>query len=336
MSALRAVTELDARRHQAITSWLKRFRTPDSQRTMTSALGAVARYAQGLPAKTTVDIYGFPWEVTADPEFLDGIQRCIESHVAASTAEKYMSATRSLLRHLAVFGLVPHELAAQSIDCTRHRSKRRGDPPALSIDQHGLQQLLRHCRQDSQPVTGARDLALIALTASTGARRHEVVALDATDIDRRTMTVTFPTTKGGGARRAVLHENAARHLDDWLSLRGTGRGPLFPALVKGGHMLDRHLSAHQFWKLLRHRAELLGFDPPPAPHDLRRWFVTSLLDAGVDVFTTMRAVGHRSPATTARYDRRSLEHLRGFIDRLPIPTADELDAPVDANGPCRH
>jgi hypothetical protein len=54
------------------------------------------------------------------------------------------------------------------------------------------------------------------------------------------------------------------------------------------------------------------------------------------LFTTMRAVGHRSPSTTARYDRRSLEHLRGFIDRLPIPTTTELDEPVQTDEMSRH
>jgi len=57
------------------------------------------------------------------------------------------------------------------------------------------------------------------------------------------------------------------------------------------------------YAILRSRATKSGVKPF-SPHDLRRTFVGSLLDAGADVSVVARLAGHASVATTARYDRR--------------------------------
>jgi site-specific recombinase XerD len=49
--------------------------------------------------------------------------------------------------------------------------------------------------------------------------------------------------------------------------------------------------------------------------------LTSLLDAGVDVFTVQRLAGHADTVTTARYDRRRETAQREAVQRLALPAA---------------
>ncbi|MGW6500259.1 tyrosine-type recombinase/integrase [Nonomuraea angiospora] len=65
------------------------------------------------------------------------------------------------------------------------------------------------------------------------------------------------------------------------------------------------------------------------PHDhFRRTFIGELLDAGVDLATAQALVGHASPATTARYDRRPERTRRAAVDKLGTPEAVPLPGAV--------
>jgi integrase/recombinase XerD len=80
----------------------------------------------------------------------------------------------------------------------------------------------------------------------------------------------------------------------------------------------RRLSEQTVYDRLAHlalRAGVLRF----SPHDCRRSLAGDLLDSGVDLATVQALLGHSSPATTARYDRRGERAVRNAADRVHVP-----------------
>jgi site-specific recombinase XerD len=73
--------------------------------------------------------------------------------------------------------------------------------------------------------------------------------------------------------------------------------------------MDRHAATRR----LHHLADDAGISLPRMhPHMLRHTFVTTMLDAGVDLRDVQIAARHADPRTTMRYDR-----ARKNLDRHP-------------------
>ena len=73
--------------------------------------------------------------------------------------------------------------------------------------------------------------------------------------------------------------------------------------------MDRHVATR---RLRRLAAEAVVRLPRMHPHMLRHTFVTTMLDAGVDLRDVQIAARHADPRTTMRYDR-----ARNNLDRHP-------------------
>jgi integrase/recombinase XerD len=92
--------------------------------------------------------------------------------------------------------------------------------------------------------------------------------------------------------------------------RATGDRTAGPILLSTrGARMDRHAATR---RLRRLAAESVVRLPRMHPHMLRHTFVTTMLDAGVDLRDVQIAARHADPRTTMRYDR-----ARNNLDRHP-------------------
>jgi integrase len=120
----------------------------------------------------------------------------------------------------------------------------------------------------------------------------------------------------------VVDSGAGSALADWLTVRGDAPGPLFCATRQGGSRITEPL--HRLapvtvrQRALAHRA-VEARVPHLTPHDFRRTHIGDLLDAGVDVVTVSKMVGHARVETTARYDRRGERAKQTAAAQLRVP-----------------
>jgi len=124
--------------------------------------------------------------------------------------------------------------------------------------------------------------------------------------------------KGNKERLVYLTGGAAEWLADWLARRGDAPGPLFWPVTKGGDLQPRRMTSQALYDALAKRARAVGVDHL-SPHDLRRSFISDMLDAGADIATVQKLAGHASPTTTARYDRRGEDAKRRAVALLHVP-----------------
>lgn len=189
-------------------------------------------------------------------------------------------------------------------------------PTGRGLTAGEVRALMDQCGADPTPA-GARDAAVIALLYSGGMRREELVRIDISDFDPGEARFTI-TGKRNKQRFIYLSNGALDALQDWLIVRGDNPGPLFVAINKAGVIGQVRLSTQAIYTLLIKRARAAGV-AKFTPHDLRRSFISDLLEAGADIATVAKMAGHANVRTTARYDRRPEESKRAAAGLLHVP-----------------
>jgi len=234
---------------------------------------------------------------------------------APATVNRLLSALRGVLKAAWQLGLMTAE------DCQRagNVGRVRGEtiPAGRELTSGEIAALMGACENDHTPA-GARDATLIALLYACGLRRAEVVDLNMTDYDRATGRLVV-RGKGQKKRIAWLSNGVLDAMTDWLTVRGSDPGPIFWPTRKNGTLAGNALTSTQtVYRALRKRAHEAGVRDF-SPHDLRRTFVSDLLDAGADIATVAKMAGHANVQTTARYDRRTEEAKRRAAGLLHVP-----------------
>ncbi len=283
--------------------------SPGSQRTMRQALRVIANLVSGGKAKAShLDWSQIRFQHSA------AIRTALAERYSPATTNKMIAALRGVLKAAWRLGQLSAEDFHRAVDIQTVKSDTLPRGRALSSGE--LQALFRACADRSK--AGVRDAALLAALYAGGLRRSEVVHLDLSDYDPETGALIVRGGKGRKDRVVYASNGSADALSDWISIRGRDEGPLFYPVNKGDRVTPRRMTDQAILFMCRRRAEQAGV-ARFSPHDLRRTFVSDLLDAGADLSTTRRLAGHASETTTGRYDRRGEETKKKAAGLLHVP-----------------
>jgi integrase/recombinase XerD len=207
---------------------------------------------------------------------------------AASTVSRRLSVVAGFYRTCVIDGVLEHSPAEYV---------RRPPVPATSPTLG-----LSHLQFEATPAAGRdppnpNDFALVCLLGLLGPRIAEATGLDVTDLgEEHGHRVLRVIGKGHTIVLVPMPPAVARAVD-----RATGDRPSGPILVnRAGRRMDRHAATRRPHRLQRVAGVRIA---RMHPHMLRHTFVTTMLDAGVDLRDTQIAARHADPRTTMRYDR---------------------------------
>lgn len=163
---------------------------------------------------------------------------------------------------------------------------------------------------------------MLMTTYAAGLRLSEVLHLQIRHIDSARMAIRVEQGKGGKDRDTLLPPRLLEALRAyWTVHRPTGW--LFP-----GKDPSRPMNPSSLQKAYLTAKRRAGLTKPGGIHTLRHCFATHLLEAGVDLHTIQRLLGHRSITTTTRYwhlTHASLTTQAARLDLLadppPVPPA---------------
>ena len=282
---------------------------PTGRRTMRSSLARVA-------AMLGYDLDTAPW-ATLRYEHVVAVRTKLSETLKPATVNKYLAALRGTMRAAWRMRQVDAETYQRVADVGPVHGKTL--PAGRALGDGELGAIMRVCANDDTPA-GTRDAAIVALGYAAGLRRAELASLTLGDLaDEGDTVVVRVSGKGGKERLAYLDNGARLALRDWLDVRGDRPGPLFCAGRRGGRLTrGSGITGQGIRDIVARRAEQAGI-PALSPHDLRRSFITALLDGGHDLATAAAMAGHASVETTRRYDRRGEVAKRKAARSLHVP-----------------
>jgi integrase len=295
--------------HNPALVYLAGQNSTQGRRTQRQGLEVIARILTGSPDILTCDWAMLRFQHTV------AIRAKLQAIYSAGTANRILCALRGTLKAAWKLGQMTGEDYYRARDVEAVTGETLPAGRALAAGE--IAALVTACKND-HTAAGARDAALIAVMYPGGLRREEVASLDLSDYDPETGALTVRHGKRNKARINYLANGAGRALAAWLAVRGYEPGALFYPVNKGGHLIPRRMTNQAVYNALQKRGAQAGVKDF-SPHDLRRTFISDLLDAGADISTVAKMAGHASVNTTARYDRRPEQAKQRAAGLLHLP-----------------
>jgi integrase/recombinase XerD len=200
------------------------------------------------------------------------------------------------------------------VEFVPYGKKGRSLPAVLSRQEVlGLFGVVRH----------PRDLLLLQTAYATGLRLGELLRLKAADLDGQRLLLHVRSGKGNKDRMVPLSPLLLQRLRHYWRLFRPKLW-LFPGPGPAGHLSTNHVA-----RMCQRAVRAAGITKKASLHTLRHSYATHLLEAGVDLPSLQRLLGHNQISTTLRYLHLRQSHLQ----RTPSPLDTLLARPEQPADP---
>ncbi len=289
-----------------------------SRRTMRQALDTVA----DILTVGQCDHLTLPWGALRF-QHTQAVRAVLQERYSAATANKMLAALKQTLKFAWQLGYMNGEVYQQAVSFKRIIGEKPAAAAGRALRPGEWAALLEVCITDEGPA-GVRDAAMIAVFMIAGLRRFEMAALNLADYNQGEQTLLIRGKRNKTRLVPIEDTGAIDALADWLytlyiySVWQEMTGPLFTRIKKGNAITIDRLTDQGVYHILdtrRRQAKVAPF----TPHDLRRTFAGDLLDAGVDLSTVQKLMGHSNANTTAGYDRRGERAKREAVKKIHVP-----------------
>lgn len=250
--------------------------------------------------KRGVDADNYPWEQLNFAAVAKVRAALLDDGYAVSSVNMALSA----LRDVAQTAFNMNFMNAETLARIRSVKRVSGDiqRKGRALDKQEIRALVQAAKQHPQPVRRCRDTAIVLTLCGTGLRAGELVKLERRDYDNGILTVR----QGKGRKYREIHVADAvdKAIRAWLKVSANGAdSALFKRIQRNGKAANQALTTTGLTGILmelQHTSGIVRF----TPHDMRRTFITRLLEQGVDINTVRQLAGHSDISTTTRYDYR--------------------------------
>ncbi|EBI0750035.1 site-specific integrase [Salmonella enterica] len=268
---------------------------PSGRRGIISLLN---RSASVLKRGTGADNY--PWEQLNYAAVAKVRAALLDDGYAVSSVNMALSALRGVAQTAFNLNCMDAETLARirSVKRVNGDIQRKG----RALDRQEIRALIQAAKQHPQPVRRCRDVAIVLTLCGTGLRAGELVRLERRDYDNGLLTIR----QGKWRKYREIHVADAvdKAIRAWLKVGADeADSALFSRIQRNGRVASQPLTTTGLTGILvelQHTSGIARF----TPHDMRRTFITRLLEQGVDINTVRQLAGHSDISTTTRYDCR--------------------------------
>jgi integrase len=242
----------------------------------------------------------------ASPETVTAFIDAMAASRAPATVRRYVSSIATFHRAAGVAN--PCEAVIVKLALRRmHRERGRAQQQAAPMTDRLVADMLAKA---GSTLRDLRNKALVAVAYTTLCRRSELVALTREDLEIGAdgfATVVIRRGKGdqeGQGAVAPITPDALRHLQAWIDAAGIVDGPLFRAVLKGGHV-GAALDPGDVGRIYKHMAQRAGLTADDiiriSGHSTRVGAAQDMLRYGEQLPAIMQAGRWQTATMVARY-----------------------------------